>query len=106
VNEIGSFLFQVLTDYLIYLVYRVNWLKAKARVDRWQEELVLVKNEMQWTILWFKNQANLWKERSEREDVVLPIGHKAYALKQQKLYNQFERKASERFAMYLPSDKN
>lgn len=68
--------------------------------------MVLVKHEMLWTILWFQKQASLWKERSEREDGDLPMGHKAYALKQQKLYNEFERKASERFAMYLPSDKN
>jgi hypothetical protein len=84
-----------------YLVYRVNWLRAKARVDRWQEELILVKHEMQWTILWFQNQADLWRERSEREDGNLPIGHKAYAKKQQKLWNMFQKKSSERFLMYL-----
>ena len=86
---------------LIYLVYRVNWLRAKARVDRWLEELTLVKHEMQWTILWFQYQANLWKEHSKREDVDLPIGHKAYAAKQNKLWSAFQRKASERFSLYL-----
>ena len=65
-----------------------------------------MKHEMQWTVLWFNNQAKLWKERSEREDAVLPMGHRAYALKQKKLYNEFERKASERFALYIPSNKN
>ena len=85
----------------ICLVYRVNWLKAKARVDRWAEEEILVKHEMQWTTLWFKNQANLWTERSKKEDPNLPSGHKSYAIKQQKLWNDFHRKATERFELYI-----
>jgi hypothetical protein len=79
----------------------VNWLRAKARFDRWTEELTIVKQEMGWTILWFEYQANLWRERSEMEDSVLPKGHKAYATKQQKLWNAFKRNSFERFAIYL-----
>jgi len=89
----------VITDF--YLVYRVNWLRAKARVDRWVEELELVKHEMHWTILWFRHQADIWTGYSEREDDYLPIGHKAYATKQQKIWNEFQKKASERFDLYL-----
>ena len=85
----------------ICLVYRVNWLRAKARVDRWIEEETLVKHEMKWTTLWFKNQADLWRERSKRGDVDLPPGHKSYATKQLKLWNAFHRKACERFNLYL-----
>ncbi|KAG1901611.1 uncharacterized protein F5891DRAFT_979428 [Suillus fuscotomentosus] len=33
------------------LVYRVHWLKAKARWQRWEEELSLVQHEMGWTLL-------------------------------------------------------
>lgn len=84
-----------------YLVYRVNWLRAKARVDRWEEEHILVKNEMEWTIIWFQNQADLWRERSEKKDSILPMGHRAYAVKQLKLWSAFQKKSSERFAMYL-----
>jgi hypothetical protein len=99
VSKIDSFRISLFT--LIHLVYRVNWLRAKARFDRWQEELILVKHEMQWTILWFQYQANLWRERSERVDSIFPIGHISYAKKQQKLWNALERKSSERFALYL-----
>ena len=88
---------------IFILVFQVNWLRAKARVDRWREEQTLVKHEMQWTILWFQNQANLWSERSKREDGNLPLGHKSYAAKQEKLWNAFQRKALERFSLYLPS---
>ncbi|KAI6010227.1 hypothetical protein EDC04DRAFT_2522884, partial [Pisolithus marmoratus] len=33
--------------------YRINWLKARARRDRWKEEVSLVRHEMLWTGLWF-----------------------------------------------------
>ena len=70
-------------------------------MDRWLEEETLVKHEMDWTILWFKNQAELWRERSEREDVDLPPGHKSYAVKQEKLWNTFYRKSLERFNLHI-----
>jgi hypothetical protein len=44
---------------------------------------------------------DLWTERSKRKDGYLPIGHKVYAAKQQKLWVMFQRKASERFKLYL-----
>ena len=62
---------------------------------------MLVKHEMQWTILWFQHQANLWSEYSKREDVELPVGHKEYAVKQKKLWSAFQRRASEIFLLYL-----
>jgi len=57
---------------------------------------------MHWTILWFKNQENLWSERSEREEEDLPAGHRYYAIKQQKMWSAFHRKASGIFGLYLP----
>ena len=84
----------------------MNWLRAKAHVDRWQEEETLVKHEMLWTILWFQNQANLWSERLKREDENLPLGHKYYATKKLKLWTAFQKKATERFALYLPISLN
>jgi hypothetical protein len=83
------------------LVSRVNWLRAKARVDRWIEEEQLVKHEMEWTTIWFRRQVESWRERSERNNPKLPLGHKSYAAKQHKLWNAFERKSSERFKLYM-----
>jgi hypothetical protein len=99
VSDIDSFKITLLI--FIDAVYRVNWLKAKARVDRWQEELILVKHEMQWTVLWFQYQSNLWRERSERVEGIVTMGHQAYAKKQEKLWKSFEKKSSERFGLYL-----
>ena len=60
-----------------------------------------MKHEMQWTILWFQHQANLWSEHSKREDMDLPVGYKVYAVKPKELWSAFQRKASERFSLYI-----
>ena len=47
-------------------VYRVNWLRAKARLTRWDEELRLVPHEMDWTVNWLKRKVGEWKELARR----------------------------------------
>jgi hypothetical protein len=47
------------------IVYRVNWLRAKARKKRWEEELELVKSEMSWTVNCFQYHEEVWKKRAE-----------------------------------------
>lgn len=49
------------TDYVRVTVYRVHWLKAKARRDRWREEQILVASEMEWTEQFFRYRASRWK---------------------------------------------
>ena len=46
-------------------VYRVNWLRAKCRSDRWAEELILAKSEMQWTKLYHQRRAEAWSARAK-----------------------------------------
>jgi hypothetical protein len=46
------------------IVYRVHWLKAKARRDRWAEEATLLGHEMDWTFAFFQKQAFKWRERA------------------------------------------
>ena len=45
-------------------VYRVNWLRAKCRRDRWAEELTLVRSEMEWTRLFHTHRIKLWESRA------------------------------------------
>ncbi|KAG1849570.1 hypothetical protein C8R48DRAFT_750224 [Suillus tomentosus] len=40
--------------------YRVNWLRTKALCDRWNEEVILVKHEMQWSVNFFTYKAKQW----------------------------------------------
>lgn len=76
-------------------VYRVSWLKSKARFERWEEELELVQNEMLWTTLWFKHQEREWERRRQLQG--LEEGHKAYAAKQRHVWESFREKAEQSF---------
>ncbi|KAG1738158.1 uncharacterized protein EDB91DRAFT_1054793 [Suillus paluster] len=47
-----------------YLIFHmVNWLQAKARWQRWEEELSLVQHEMGWTVSWFRQKKDEWDRR-------------------------------------------
>ncbi|KIN98449.1 hypothetical protein M404DRAFT_157600 [Pisolithus tinctorius Marx 270] len=71
--------------------YRINWLKASTRRNRWMEDMSLVKHEMMfWTILWFKNQRNTWEARALNSE---EPGQMAYAKKQVGLWSEFVQKA-------------
>jgi hypothetical protein len=41
-------------------VYRINWLRARAKKMRWEEESRLLQKEMTWTIAFFHNEAKKW----------------------------------------------
>lgn len=64
---------------------RVEWAKAKARADRWHEEVLLVTEEMHRTICFMEWKATWWLEQSaSRPDAPLYVqrGIAAYAAKQ------------------------
>ncbi|KAI6022197.1 hypothetical protein PISMIDRAFT_109000 [Pisolithus microcarpus 441] len=71
-------------------VYRINWLKARARRDRWREEVSLVRHEMLWTTLWFQYQKEIWETRALQST---EPGKEAYASKQVELWSDFAKKA-------------
>ncbi|KAI6127047.1 hypothetical protein F5141DRAFT_1200686 [Pisolithus sp. B1] len=70
--------------------YRINWLKARARRDRWKEEVSLVRHEMLWTCLWFEYHKDIWGKRALQST---EPGKEAYAKKQMGLWNDFAKKA-------------
>ncbi|KAI6100513.1 hypothetical protein F5141DRAFT_1204836 [Pisolithus sp. B1] len=70
--------------------YRINWLKARARRDRWKEEVSLVRHEMLWTCLWFEYHKDIWEKRALQST---EPGKEAYAKKQMGLWNDFAKKA-------------
>ncbi|KIK18133.1 hypothetical protein PISMIDRAFT_110102, partial [Pisolithus microcarpus 441] len=69
--------------------YRINWLKARARRDRWKEEVSLVRHEMLWTVLWFEYHKNMWEQRALQ---LTEPGKEAYARKQMVLWSDFANK--------------
>lgn len=85
-------------------VYRVNWLRAKARYTRWQEEENLVSHEMQWTINWFKHQEVTWQKRMDslQQSGQATSGLHCYAEKQRHLWSEFAVTSSNAFRPHLP----
>jgi len=70
-------------------VYRVNWLRAKARHDRWNEEKHIVEKEMVWTTEYFRNMHRIWAARSQRAIEPDQSGLQSYAEKQMDMWASF-----------------
>src|ERR1700727_2605395 len=84
------------------LVYRVSWLRAKARFDRWSEELRLVEHEMQWTVNWFRGKEGEWRKRlQDMEDEERPPGLDCYCHKQMVLWGSLADQAQTKFSTVL-----
>jgi hypothetical protein len=83
------------------LVYRVNWLRAKARFNRWDEEDRMVRSEMRWTILYFLHQQEVWKKRAEKSIECDKRGHRAYALKQADMWGKFAAEGKTKFDGFM-----
>ncbi|THU79459.1 hypothetical protein K435DRAFT_697752 [Dendrothele bispora CBS 962.96] len=84
-------------------VYKVNYLRARARWDRWQEELILVKKEMEWRITWFEHAHEVWTKRSKLED--MSEGAKVYAKLQAQKWGMFATRSRRAFGQYLGNAK-
>ena len=72
----------------------MNWLRAKATFERANEENILVKHEMNWTVNYFKYQARRWEERKE---VAASYGHRIYAGRQEGMWRGFAKSAVSAF---------
>ncbi|KLO06717.1 hypothetical protein SCHPADRAFT_837667 [Schizopora paradoxa] len=93
------------TDLRALEVYRVNWLRGKAHRARWQEEKVLVLEEMQNTIRWFQHRGRTWEERKTTALRLQKPGHASYARKQIILSNKFLTTAQETFRKVVLTKK-
>lgn len=64
---------------------RIEWAKTKARAERWEEEVLLLKEEMRWALVDMEWHAEQWMKRiNQRPNVSsdLFLGLTAYAYKQ------------------------
>lgn len=69
----------------IYAALRVEWLKARARRDRWKEEVDLLVTEISRAALFFNNRAEWWNSLVGRRSQLPPDlldGLRAYAAHQ------------------------
>ena len=88
---------QLAADLTVTQVTRVNWLRAKARKTRWEEEVVILQHEMTWTQMWFEHQMIKWKGRMEAANLASKMGHHAYAAKQVRIWSEFGQHARTEF---------
>src|SRR5882762_11894904 len=105
-------------------VYRVHWLKAKSRRDRWREEELLLTSEMEWTELFFRHRASRWKNLAAKSSAIAlrtshsnesehpqgsrifpkaetqrSQGHICYALKLESMWNRLAQQTILRFSV-------
>ena len=78
-------------------VYRVNWLRARARAQRWSEERDIITKEMEWVIGTFKYMEGVWKVRAGKMGDEKP-GHRAYAARETDRWNRWIGIAKTEFA--------
>ena len=87
----------ILAYYSENTVYRVNWLRARARAQRWNEEKDIVLKEMEWVIGTFRHMGGVWKARAEKMGNEKP-GHKAYAARETERWNRWAGIAESKFS--------
>lgn len=81
----------------LIIVYRVNWLWTKVLCDGWNEEVMIVKHEMQWSINFFKHRAKQWLSHMHNTTSAGLTGHTSYAARQSHIYNQLAAHAEHSF---------
>ncbi|KAH6906278.1 hypothetical protein BKA70DRAFT_1497792 [Coprinopsis sp. MPI-PUGE-AT-0042] len=65
-------------------VYRVNWVRAKCRMERWKEEHHLLRSEMEWILNFFaykSDQCKAWGLMNRKK-----TGYIAYARRQEEMW--------------------
>jgi hypothetical protein len=77
-----------------WIVYRINWLRARAKKTRWAEEAALIRKEMGWTVNFFKNKVRQWEELQTSSPT---NGQQAYASKQCAMWRQLGESATALF---------
>jgi hypothetical protein len=89
----------------IYLVNRVHWLRARAQRQRWQEELILVEREMEWTVRYYLHQSGVWTERRRTADDIEDRGAAVYAARKIDMWRNMAASASVQFLSVNPRFK-
>jgi hypothetical protein len=87
------------------VVYRVNWLRARAHAHRWEEELPLTEKEMIWTTLYFVNERDKWYRRlvNLRDQEMDQKGHEAYCEQMISQWEEYARLAAFQFRKANPN---
>ena len=83
-----------------HLVYRIMWLRAKQRQDRWLEEVQQSAADLLMARTWFETYKLFWINKAIQAAELNKPGHISFAYKQANDFQQlFERSAS--FVSYI-----
>ncbi len=82
------------------LVNRVQWLRSKARHERWHDEHLLARAEMTWIPRGYRHRADTWMQRMNG----LSPGHDAFAARQVAMWESLAGDAYERFTEVLSKE--
>jgi len=86
-----SYFYLFLSSYI--LVKRVHWLRARAQKNRWQEECILVRYEMEWVVRYFVHKSQFWQSAQSGDSP----GPAAYATRKAAMWRQLARFADGSF---------
>lgn len=94
--------------FMIFVVYRVNWMRGRAHAHRWEEELPRTEMEMVWTTRYFVHQRDVWYGRLEHLRLLAPrqLGHEAYCEQNISKWEEFSRLAEFQFRTANPDFPN
>ncbi|KDQ62652.1 hypothetical protein JAAARDRAFT_108826, partial [Jaapia argillacea MUCL 33604] len=77
--------------------YRVHWLCTRAMRSHWAEELTLLLHEMEWVVAYFNKRASDWQLLASLSAISGLDGHKAYAMRQVRMWFMFSNRAQKEF---------
>ena len=70
---------------MYHLVDRVRWFRARADMERWQEEVIILREEFRRTYRTFMFFSNAWR-KSGLQFAESKVGYHAYALGRASIY--------------------
>lgn len=79
------------------LVQRVHWLRGRAQKLRWEEEVILVGYEMQWTVRFFVHKQEVWERRRVMANGNQATGPAAYAARKAAMWGWMAQDANHSF---------
>jgi len=81
-------------------VYRISWLRAKAKKERWEEECILLRSEMEWVPNYFLKKADEWKDLADG----CSHDKQAFAFAKSEMWQLLHRQARSAFHAYQDLD--
>jgi hypothetical protein len=72
----------------------VQWHRARAQAERWDEDVEILEEEFRRTVRGFARMSEVWTEMGENGDTG---GHRAYAMQKASAYGRMAKQARDQF---------